>query len=270
MPESMQDLDAMVNQVRKLEKYRHISPDLIRTLLQVELTKRSNPKEAIKAARSKLHQVGTAYLEAAPPFADWQNELSTLPANLDDPAVRAYLLTRLPAHASTRERLSILPDFFNTCLAGVENIHSVLDVACGLTPLTLPWMPLQPGFTYTACDILTDLIDFLQGFFNHFEINGHAIVADALRDLPPVHADLTLLLKTIPCLEQMDKDAGRRLLHEIPSPNLLVSFPARSLGGHPKGMVKFYEQHFFDLIQGQPWQVTRFEFPGELVFRIQK
>jgi hypothetical protein len=57
MPESLQDLEAMVEQVRKLEKYRHISPDLIRSLLQSELSKRSHPKEAIKATRSKLHQV---------------------------------------------------------------------------------------------------------------------------------------------------------------------------------------------------------------------
>ena len=270
MPESLQDLEAMVEQVRKLEKYRHISPDLIRSLLQSELSKRSHPKEAIKATRSKLHQVGTAYLENPPPYAAWLNTMATLPANLADPAVRPYLLSLLPAHASTRERLPILPDFYRTCLAGLENIRSVLDVACGLTPLTLPWMPVQPGFTYTACDIFTDLIDFLQSFFEHFEINGHAIVADVLREFPPVHADLTLLLKTIPCLEQMDKDAGRRLLYEIPSPYLLVSFPVRSLGGHSKGMAKFYEQHFFELIQGQPWQITRFEFPGELVFRIHK
>jgi hypothetical protein len=35
-------------------------------------------------------------------------------------------------------------------------------------------------------------------------------------------------------------------------------------------MVQFYEQHFRELVSGMSWQITRFEFPGELTFLIRK
>lgn len=263
-------LDALVDQVQRGAKYRSISPQLIRSLLTVELEKRNTPKEAVKAARSKLHQVAAAYQEQPIPYSAWLDELTRLPADLHHPDMLAFLTRAMPAHASTRERVSILPRFFAECLAPLGSIASVLDIACGLNPLAIPWMPLRPGFTYTACDIYTDMIGFLNFFFARFGIHGEAVTYDVTRGLPPVTADLTLVLKTIPCLEQMDRDAGQRLLDTITSPNILVSFPAHSLGGRSKGMVRNYERRFADLAAGKPWRITRFDFPGELAFLIQK
>ncbi len=270
MSESNPDLDQLTRQVQTLAKYSRVSPELIRSLLVRELAKRPNTKEAVKAVRSKLHQVGTAYQEKTLPYPAWSEELTALPVDLHDPRVLAFLQRVLPAHASTRERMTILPTFFTECLAGLGDINSVLDIACGLNPLAIPWMPLKPGFTYTACDIFSDMIDFINTFFGHFQLNGQALLADVTRTIPTVEADLVLILKTIPCLEQMDKEAGQRLLTGLTAPNLLVSFPAHSLGGKSKGMVRHYEQHFHELVDGRAWRITRFEFPGELAFLVQK
>ena len=263
-------LDALIEQVQRAEKYRHLSEVLVRSVLTAEMEKRRGPKEAVKAARSKLHQVAAAYQGKPIPYAAWLKELAQLPQDLHHPDVLSYLMHALSAHASTRERIPIQAVFFQECLAPLGSVHSILDLACGLNPLVIPWLPLQPGFTYTACDIYTDMLDFLNAFFARFKIDGHAVPCDITRELPPVKADLTLVLKTIPCLEQIDKDAGRRLLEMISSPNILVSFPAHSLGGKSKGMVRNYERRFAELLAGKAWQVTRFEFPGELAFLIQR
>ncbi len=270
MVETQPGIDTLVEQVQHGEKYRSISSQLIRSLLINELEKRRSPKDAVKAARAKLHQVAAAYQQKPIPYSAWLDEFSNLPGNLNDPEVLDFLTRAMPAHASTRERVSILPRFFNECLAPLGSIGSVLDLACGLNPLAIPWMPLQPGFTYTACDIYTDMVDFLNVFFTRFQIDGGAALCDVTRKMPPVSAELTLVLKTIPCLEQMDKDAGKRLIELITSPNILVSFPAHSLGGRSKGMVRNYERHFTELITGRLWRVTRFEFPGELAFLVQR
>jgi 16S rRNA (guanine(1405)-N(7))-methyltransferase len=111
---------------------------------------------------------------------------------------------------------------------------------------------------------------FLNDFFTHFGIDGKAQTCDLTRNIPTDPYDLALVLKTIPCLEQVDREAGYRLLNQINAATLLVSFPARSLGGKSKGMVQNYERHFFDLVSGQSWKITRFEFPGELAFLVQK
>ena len=76
--------------------------------------------------------------------------------------------------------------------------------------------------------------------------------------------------KTIPCLEQVDKTIGRRLLEQIQAEVLLVSFPVHSLGGRSKGMLQFYENHFRQLAADLPWRITRFEFASELVFRLER
>lgn len=267
---SLELLDQLVEQVQSSAKYQLIAFEVIRNIGARELAKRASLKEAVKTTRNKLHQVGSAYQEQGIPYARWMKELQALSDNLADESVRAWLLEQLPAHASTRERVPILPQFYATVLASLPPIRSVLDLACGLNPLTLPWMGLPGGCTYTAVDIFEDLRTFLNAYFDKFHVTGQALCADLTQTIPPVQTDLTLLLKTIPCLEQVDKQAGARLLVQITSPYLLVSFPAHSLAGRSKGMVHNYEQHFTELTSSYPWKITRYEFPGELAFLVQK
>ena len=123
-------------------------------------------------------------------------------------------------------------------LSELPQVNSVLDVACGLNPLAIPWMPLQPGAQYHACDIYTDMIRFIQAFTDLLPVKGVAKVCDVSAALPSQKVDLALVLKTIPCLEQIDKNAGQRLLDGLQAKYLLVSFPAKSLGGRNKGMLE--------------------------------
>ena len=81
---------------------------------------------------------------------------------------------------------------------------------------------------------------------------------------------MAFILKAIPCLEQVDKSAGLRLLETINADYLVVSFPAHSLGGKNKGMTANYESRFYKLVTHKPWSIQRFEFPGELVFLVSK
>jgi 16S rRNA (guanine(1405)-N(7))-methyltransferase len=99
-------------------------------------------------------------------------------------------------------------------------------------------------------------------------INGRAEVRDVAHNPPTETAGLALVLKTLPCLEQIDKAAPLRLLNSLRARHLLVSFPARSLGGRRKGMVENYESRFRQLIDGREWTVQRFEFPTELAFLV--
>jgi 16S rRNA (guanine(1405)-N(7))-methyltransferase len=78
------------------------------------------------------------------------------------------------------------------------------------------------------------------------------------------------MLKIIPCLEQVDKSAGSRLLEAVNAQHILVSFPARSLSGYHKGMLHNYEAHFQTLTEGKHWHVQRFEFENELACVVSK
>ncbi len=263
-------LDELVRQVQASAKYADISPELVRSIGEQELGKRRGLKEAVKATRNKLHQVGASFQETPIPYAQLLQELDKLPVQMTDPATLVGLKRFMGYHASTRERLPALEKLFNESLASIAPIRSVLDIACGLNPLAIPWMPLSETCTYQALDIYSNLVNFLNQFFEKYAINGHAEVSDVLQSLPTQPVHLALILKTLPCLEQINKQAGKQLLENIQAENLLVSFPSHGLGGRSKGMLQNYEAHFRELTAGKPWQVQRFEFTGELVFLVHK
>ena len=173
-------------------------------------------------------------------------------------------------HASTRERLPILESFYATTLASLGPVRSVLDLACGLNPLALPWMPLAPDASYYACDIYADMIAFLNGFFAQAGVRGQARICDLASGAPNEPADLALVLKALPPIDQQAKHAGRDLLRALNARHILVSFPAHSLGGRGKGMAENYEQRFRALADAEGWAIERFVFPSELAFLVMK
>lgn len=258
-------LEQVVREVQKGAAYRDVHPGLIQRVAVQMLQRKQNFREAVKATRNKIHQVGGAYFEQNFPYERWQTELTAIDRQ-DKARLSAYCRNILQQHASTRERLAILETFYATLFEPFAPVRSVLDLACGLNPLTLPWMPLAPEAAYFACDIYRGLVSFLNGFLRHLKQNGNVEWWDLLEGSPPYRVQVALLLKVIPCLEQLDKDIALSLLQSIQAEHLVVSFPAHSLGGRPKGMPENYETRFRNLISQLPWQVKRYEFPSELVF----
>jgi 16S rRNA (guanine(1405)-N(7))-methyltransferase len=266
----MDELDRLVESVQANAKYRVISQALVRKLGAQELSKGRSLKDAVKATRNKLHQIGGAYQEGGISYDRWLDEMLKLPADLHHPAVMDFCRQVMAEHASTKERLPILDTFFTESLSIVTPVQSILDVACGLNPLALPWMPTADGVEYFACDIYIDLVDFLNQFFQHFGVNGRAWVCDLTVEIPDPDTQVAFVLKTLPCLEQVDKTVGNRLLPALKPKQLLVSFPARSLGGRSKGMPEYYEAHFNQLVESQSWKTEKHIFQSELAFLVQK
>ena len=260
-------LDRLVEAVLGSPKYRHVSRDLVRRIGEIELGKGRGLKEGIKATRNKLHQVGGAYFEGRARYDDWLVELRV---SAGEGKLREACRKVMGSHASTRERLPILDEFYAVTFADLPPIRSVLDLACGLNPLALPWMPLPPDVTYHACDMYADMVGFLNGVLELMPVNGSAGVCDVLGAIPEEEVDLALILKTIPCLEQVDKTAGARLLENVRAEHLLVSFPVQSLGGRGKGMLENYEARFLEIVGDKPWEVRKFTFQTELAFLVSK
>ena len=269
MTTSINDLDALVATVLGSSKYRAVSPDLVRAVGARELAARPNLKAAIKATKNTLHQAGGAFTDAP---IDYDRALAELraAANSGDAALRAAGRAVMARHTSTRERLPILDEFYATTLANLPPPGRVLDVACGLNPLAWPWLPLPPATELIAYDIYADQIAFLNDFFALAGVRGRAEVRDVVGRPPNEPADLALILKTLPCLEAIDRRAPERLLDAIAAPWLLVSFPAQSLGGRRKGMAAHYEAQFRRLLDARGWPAERFVFATELAFLVDK
>jgi 16S rRNA (guanine(1405)-N(7))-methyltransferase len=263
-----EQLDSLVAAVLSSAKYRHISPAFVRSIGARELAIRPNLKAAIKATKNTLHQAGGAFLDAP---VDYDQALVRLhEAAGDPPALADECRAIMAGHTSTRERLGILDDFYATTLSDLPPPAHVLDIACGLNPLARSWMPFPPTTEYLAYDIYSDQVAFLNDWFALAGIPGQAEVRDVIGDPPDKPADLALILKTLPCLEAVDRHAPARLLDAVNATRLLVSFPAQSLGGRRKGMPAHYEARFRALLDERGWPAERFEFASELAFLVEK
>jgi 16S rRNA (guanine(1405)-N(7))-methyltransferase len=264
------ELERLVKEVLSSAHYRDICPSLVRSIGFQELGKRRNHKEALKSTKNKLHQVSGAYLNEHGLYPRWLHQFQQAALSNDRAMLQQACLSIMSHHASTRERLPIIDQFYTACMAELAPIHSILDIACGLNPLAIPWMPLAADANYYAYDVHQQMLAFLAHCMDILGVRGQAQAVDLVQHCPQQEADVALVLKTLPCLEQINKQAGYYILRALKARYLIVSFPVHSLGGKNKGMQAYYDAHFRELIDDEPWQVQRIELATELVFLVRK
>jgi len=264
------DVETIVEEVLAKKKYHSVDRDLVTFIASTEAKKRTTLKEAVKATTSKLHQVAGAYFKETPDYAGYLQKLDCLPDVISDDGSTQFCSTLMQAHASTRERLPILAAFYSALFADIRPITSILDLACGFNPLAIHWMSLEKETRYYASDIFEDMSSFLNSFYAHFHLNGKASVCNLLTHVPQEKVQVALLLKTLPCLEQADKESAHRILNSIQAQYVVVSFPVRSIGGREKGMLAHYSSQFESLLEDMNLPYHRFLFESELAYRIAK
>ena len=260
------DLTQVLHAISESRRYRHLAPTLISRLAAEEIPKSKNPAEAEKRTKRRLHQIFGAYATPLP----YDKLLTQLQSTRHDPALfKQTCATILRQHASTAERLPDLENFYAPIFAITGHPTSILDLACGLNPLTLPWMNLPPTTTYQAADIDTEMTRFLNSFLHLTPIHGTAATNDLIAAPPQAQADIALLLKTLPCLQHQTRDL-HPILDQIQANWLIISFPTRSLGHRNKGMAATYRAFLQNLINPRPWKTHELLLPSELIFIIQK
>ncbi len=148
------DLQALVVEILNSRKYRHlgIPPETVEDLLTQELGRSRGQKEAVKETRKKLHNIVAPYL-GDPDFTRAENELERAILSQDEREIKATCYSLLSEHASTHERLPILEQFYRQIFTVTGEPETILDLACGLNPLSFPWMGLPTSVRYYAYDL---------------------------------------------------------------------------------------------------------------------
>jgi 16S rRNA (guanine(1405)-N(7))-methyltransferase len=268
--EFREQVDRLVKAVLKSPKYRNICKDLIKNIGMRELSRQKNFKQAVKSTKNKLHQVGGAYFIKRPDYGSWLEELRSIKKEKREDLFWEKCAEIMGYHHSTKERLKVLDQFYSSIFSMLPPIRSIMDVACGFNPLSIPNMPISDVTRYYAYDVYHDLTDFLNGFLKMIGVEGCAETRDVFQNPPAIHTDLALILYAMPCLEQIDKSAGKKILESIDANFIVVSYPVRTLGGRVKDMREFYQAQFNRLIDGKEWDTERLNFSTEMVFIIWK
>jgi 16S rRNA (guanine(1405)-N(7))-methyltransferase len=254
----------VAEKVMQGRKYAAILPDLVTAASILETPKTKKESEAVKRVKTILHQMVGAYLDTEMPFADWLVRLK----QVEQAERGAVCWEILQHHASTRERLLEIDEFFAAVFAGIPAPSSVVDLACGLNPLARPFMPLPAQTLYTACDVHCPIVAFVEAALKLMSFPVHASPCNLGSDAAIPSADVVLLLKAIPCLERINKDIGRQLLSKIDAPLVVVTYPTTALGGSRRGMTRFYEDRFRRIVPLGRYEVETRHFERELMFRL--
>jgi len=263
-------LSQSVDQILKDKKYRQlgIPRETVEDLILHENIPGLDEKVVLKRVRKKMHHLIAPYLEDLN-YAQASNWLEEAYQSTQQEPIKAACLRIMQLHASTRERLPHLDEFYATIFFNCGKPESILDLACGLNPLAIPWMDLPANTEYHAYDIHTPRIELINHFFRLEHRSPLGEVRDILIHPPEIKADLAFFFEEAHRMEQRRKGANRELWAALKVKNLIISLPAFSLNGN-HDLRQQMRQLVKMTTRGLPWEIREFRCGNELLFCIQK
>ncbi len=226
-----------------LERHFARRPGLVREIAArhpaEDVTRLAAYKRAIKDARKQIYYHLRQYRRDAAQRKHLEQALQRLhPAAGADRAQAAPLIDALlQTHVSTRERASCYDAFYRQLFGLVAPPRSILDVGCGLHPLSYPFdaAATRPE-VYLALDRAPDVIETVRLFAPHAQPARLVATCADLADvrwgdhLPDGLAafDLAFLLKLVPVIHRTDRALLSRLA-EAPARRLVVTASAEAL-----------------------------------------
>jgi len=264
------DINLLIEKIKKSSKYQklEICEDTIRNLLETEFKKYKNTNDAVKSAKKKLHEVVAIYLGDPNYQSAIQKLTSSFNSNQID-AIKTSCSQIMLEHLSTRERSHILDQFYEKIFEITGKPSTILDLACGLNPLSFPWMQLSNSTNYYAYDIHQTRINFINDYFSLQELKSLARVQDILIDFPCETGDVAFIFKEVHRFENRKRGCTLALLDALSVHYIVISLPPKNKSG--RGDLK--ERHrnlLYTIIKERPWQVVEIEFENEIVFCLDK
>ncbi|MEK6901410.1 MAG: hypothetical protein AABX37_03650 [Nanoarchaeota archaeon] len=182
----------------------------------------------------------------------------------------------LETHASTTERLSFYPRLYAQLFAITGTPKVILDLGCGLNPLSLPFMNIEK-VTYYAYDINVQEIHVISQFFtqgkkDHPFFIGKASILDisdttAVKHLP--RADVCFLFKVTDALDRnKGHTASEQLIRAIPARYVILSFSTKTLSGKPMTAPRRRWVEWMCQRIGYPYTILEFE--NEIFYVVRK
>ena len=259
------ELEAVIAAIKGSRKYRAVAVETIRALVRQAWPEHRKPKAVEKAVRRRLHGIAASHL-GDPDYEALGQAFTEVLARGDAAGERALCEEALGRHLSTRERLPYLERFYAEIFEHTGVPTTLLDLACGLGPLALPWMGLPLATRVLAYDVHEPRVATLDAWLHARGQAGGAEVRDIVLQPPIKGGDVALLLKELHRLQRNYPGvAWAEWLARLPARHLVVSLPAFSAHGGRR-LVERYRDMMAHLIKGRGWATHELSFEHEVVF----
>ncbi len=261
----------LIQDVQSSRKYRDLDlPDaFLRDLIENEFLHTTNKRIIKDNFRKKLHEVIAPYLEDI----DYYQETKYLSAeyqqnSLNNDQIKNWARTIMHKHASTRERLANLEGFYQTIWSNIGYPSSIIDLACALDPLSLPWFNNPFLNSFYGIDIHKPRLDFLETYFQLFFPFAKTITR-LYCGTCQIKADCAFLFKEAHRMEKRKSGSTSQLIQNLDVQHIIISLPAQDLSGH-HDLSDFHTRLIENAIQGQNLSMTMAQVGLELLYFIEK
>jgi 16S rRNA (guanine(1405)-N(7))-methyltransferase len=264
------DYEKIVRRILESPKYRNSSflEETIRDLVESEAIHLRNEGQLERSVRQKLHNVVAFYL-GEPDYQIAERLLLSAVEEENINTLKLACIGIMEHHTSTRERIPILDKIYKSIFSITGKPSSLLDLACGLHPLSIPWMNLGDNVNYYAYDINLERVRFLNLYFSSVGMKPLASHQDILASFPKEKGEIAFIFKEIHRFEQRKKGISVKLIESLNVPNVVVSFPTKSISKQ-HNLSAGYKRLFYKLVSSKPWIINELLFDNEIFFVITK
>lgn len=268
-------LEKIIATISSTQKYKRIDRETIHNAVVEASIRFKKEHEIDRKARNTLHQLWGAYYHTAPNFIKATDQFKKSITQGQD--LQIALTPLLQLHSSTRERIPILSQFYNDIFTITGLPQSIVDHACGLNPLTIPWMNLPITTQYYAYDIDEKGIDFIKHTLDLVRTNKLDVIPKQITlehknitQSSKTPAEVAFFFKCFTCLDHLQKGIGIQALEQQQCKYAVVSFAIKSIKGYEKGMKEFYSINFEKYIATKNWEYKKLTYDTEMVYIISK
>jgi 16S rRNA (guanine(1405)-N(7))-methyltransferase len=226
-------------------------------------------KKILKGVRSKLREIfGVFYLGG---FESTEELIKSITKE----NVETIAFDILKLHRSSKERLRNYEEIYDN-IYRITKIQPeiILDLASGYNAFSYFFLKesFQCSPNYTCCDIGKKDVILINKFFQNADIKGNAFYVDLTTDLSEIkriNADICFLFKALDSLEATSKYISEKILKEINSKFIVISFPTKSLGGG-RSFFSTKRKWVDKLMKRLNYTYEEFSIPNEMFFVIKK
>lgn len=231
------DVSSIKENIKKSKKYGGINEEIIKR--EVEDFVKKNPRYTehkenfiLKQIKEKLHWAYGSFQTRK------KSKIRKLLEQLRNKKSISIIREILNTNLSTKERLPLYGQIYEKIFEITGTPDSILDLGCGLNPISYPYMELDEDAKYYAYDINEDDLKIIREFLEIYAVNSDVQTIDLknvkqIKKLPP--ADVCFMFKVLDPIEKREK--GHKLAEEIMEilrkkyKFIVISFASQTLSG---------------------------------------
>jgi 16S rRNA (guanine(1405)-N(7))-methyltransferase len=168
-------------------------------------------------------------------------------------------------HVSSGERMQFYEKFYQRIFEVTGKPESIIDIACGLNPMSFEMMGLPRKTKYIALELNQNDADNINKFFSIWKIDGKAFKHDITKEPIKYSADIAFAFKIF---DIIDNTVVERIVNELDVKWIAASFSTKTVS---RSKMRFKRRAGFQkMLRRIGLKYQTIEFENEIVYIIRK